>query len=106
VKKNKWAPMKSAECGYIIDSMTHIVNVPGFSAYVYASVQTGGWQPGPASDPYTNGGLAFYVDASRHLKAGQKANDRVKGMNLLFCDGHVTPVSVREAWSAFTMKQP
>jgi prepilin-type processing-associated H-X9-DG protein len=30
----------------------------------------------------------------------------VKGMNMLFCDGHVSPVSVREAWSAITLKQP
>jgi prepilin-type N-terminal cleavage/methylation domain-containing protein/prepilin-type processing-associated H-X9-DG protein len=95
---------RGATRGLIVDSMTHIVNVPGFNLYDYSSVLTGGWQPGPTTDPYTNGGLAFYVDASRHLKPGTKAKDRDRGMNMLFCDGHVVPVSVREAWTAITGK--
>jgi prepilin-type processing-associated H-X9-DG protein len=103
VKAIRWQK-RGATRGMIIDSMTHVVNVPGFSAYDYSSVLTGGWQPGPASDPYTNGTLAFYVDASRHLKPGTKGTDRVRGMNMLFCDGHVVPVSVREAWTAITGK--
>jgi prepilin-type N-terminal cleavage/methylation domain-containing protein/prepilin-type processing-associated H-X9-DG protein len=103
VPQSKWGK-RGAERGVLADSMTHIINVPGYATYDYSAVQAGGWQPGPASDPYTNGGKAFYVDASRHLKPGQKANDRVRGMNMLFCDGHVSPVSVREAWSAITLK--
>ena len=103
VKSNRWSK-RGASRGLIVDSMTHIVAVPGFNLYLYTSVTTGGWQPGPASDPYTNGGLAFYVDASRHLKPGKKAKDSDRGMNMLFCDGHVLPVSVREAWTAITGK--
>ena len=106
VKKAKWAPTASAECGYIIDSMVHVVNVPGFAAYNYSSVRTGGWQPGPPNSPYTNAGAAFYVDAGRHLKFGKTSDDRKRGMNMLFLDGHVSPVSVQEAWSAITGKQP
>jgi prepilin-type processing-associated H-X9-DG protein len=106
VRKSKWAPKASAECGYIIDSMVHIVNVPGYSAYSYHAVRTGGWQPGPAASPYTNGGLAFYVDGGRHLKGGRTTDDRKRGMNMLFLDGHVQPVSVQEAWTAITGKQP
>ena len=91
--------------------MTHIVNVPGFAAYTYASVLTGGWQPGPnpgnETSLYTNGGAAFYVDASRHQKPNPKVrtDDKVRGMNMLFCDGHVSPVGVREAWEAITLKK-
>jgi prepilin-type N-terminal cleavage/methylation domain-containing protein/prepilin-type processing-associated H-X9-DG protein len=96
---------RGSERGLIVDSMTHIVNVPGYDKYDYSAVQSGGWQPA-ASDIYTNGGLAFYVDASRHLKPGTKVNDRMQGMNMLFCDNHVTSVSVREAWAAITMKRP
>jgi prepilin-type processing-associated H-X9-DG protein/prepilin-type N-terminal cleavage/methylation domain-containing protein len=114
----QWADRRSAEVGFVIDSMTHIVNVPGFSSYTYASVRSGGWQPGgpitPSMTPAqmdsklnTNGGLAFYVDAARHLKPSstrdQQENQR--GMNMLFLDGHVSPVNVKEAWSAITGKE-
>jgi prepilin-type N-terminal cleavage/methylation domain-containing protein/prepilin-type processing-associated H-X9-DG protein len=106
VRKAKWAPKASAECGFITDSMVHVINVPGFAAYNYASVRTGGWQPGPISSPYTNAGLAFYVDAGRHVKGGKARDDRQQGMNMLFLDGHVSPVSVQQAWQAITGKDP
>ena len=45
---------------------------------------------------------AFYVDGRRHMKPSatklQTYNDR--GLNMLFCDGHAAPVSVKEAWNA------
>jgi prepilin-type N-terminal cleavage/methylation domain-containing protein/prepilin-type processing-associated H-X9-DG protein len=104
LKPNKFSRHPS-EKGLIIDSMTHIVNIPGYAAYSYDSVRSGGWQPGPAASPYTNGGLAFYVDASRHAKPGRQKSDRVKGMNLLYLDGHAGPVSVRDAWEAMTGKR-
>jgi prepilin-type N-terminal cleavage/methylation domain-containing protein/prepilin-type processing-associated H-X9-DG protein len=109
LKQNRWSGREmarnSSEVGIIIDSMTHIVNVPGYSSYPYSMVQSGGWQPGPAASPYTNGGAAFYVDASRHVRRGIPVTDKVKGMNMLFIDGHVAPVSVRDAWAAITGKQ-
>jgi prepilin-type N-terminal cleavage/methylation domain-containing protein/prepilin-type processing-associated H-X9-DG protein len=108
--KSQWADKKSAEVGYIIDSMTHIVNIPGFSTYSYASVRTGGWQPGPGftdSLLNTNAGLAFYVDAARHLKPSstKQQQENQRGMNMLFLDGHVQPVNVKEAWQAITGKE-
>jgi prepilin-type N-terminal cleavage/methylation domain-containing protein/prepilin-type processing-associated H-X9-DG protein len=107
----QWADKKSAEVGYVIDSMTHIVNVPGFSSYTYSFVQAGGWQPGPGSSDSllnTNAGKAFYVDASRHLKPGstRQQQENQRGMNMLFLDGHVSPVNVKEAWTAITGKDP
>jgi prepilin-type N-terminal cleavage/methylation domain-containing protein/prepilin-type processing-associated H-X9-DG protein len=114
LKASQWG-IRGAERGLIIDSMTHIVNVPGYSSYNYSAVTAGGWQPGPlvSGSPatqekyfYTNNGLAFYVDAARHAKSGQKVTDRTKSMNMLFCDGHVDPVSVRDAWRAITFKDP
>lgn len=108
-KKSKYAQGKSAECGYVIDSMTHIVGMPGYgNNYPYSDVVAGGWQPGPfgsASSLYTNGGLAFYVDASRHAKPNARKSDKDKTMNMLFLDGHVTSVSVRDAWEAITGKR-
>lgn len=107
-KEVKWAHRASAEIGYIIDSMTHIVGIPGAFSYPYSAVQTGGWQPGPVgstSSVYTNGGLAFYVDATRHLKQNTRRSDIDRGMNMLFIDGHVAPVSVREAWESMTGKR-
>jgi prepilin-type N-terminal cleavage/methylation domain-containing protein/prepilin-type processing-associated H-X9-DG protein len=98
----KWAQNKSAECGYIIDSITHIVNVPGFGTnYQWTDITQ--WQPydGLTGVP---GATAFYVDAKRHTRPGQVKNPNIKGMNMLFVDGHVEPVSVKTAWEAITGK--
>lgn len=104
--ERQFARKNSSESGLLADSMTHIINVPGYGVnYAYSAVISGGWQPGPSVSPYTNGGLAFYVDGGRHLKGGKAKDDRVRGMNMLFCDGHVAPVSVREAWEAITLKR-
>ena len=105
VKEGRWKK-RGAERGILVDSMTHIVNVPGYGVkYDYSAVVTGGWQPAKSGNILTGTptGTAFYVDAGRHLKPGQKLDDKIQGMNMLFCDGHVSPVSVREAWSAITM---
>jgi prepilin-type N-terminal cleavage/methylation domain-containing protein/prepilin-type processing-associated H-X9-DG protein len=106
VKEGRWKK-RGAERGILVDSMTHIVNVPGYgSKYQYTDIITGGWQPAKTGNILTGTptGTAFYVDAGRHLKPGQKLDDKVQGMNMLFCDGHVSQVSVREAWTAITMK--
>jgi len=99
---SKWSQNKSAECGYIIDSITHIVNVPGYGTnYQWTDITQ--WQPydGLTGTP---GGAAFYVDAKRHTKPGQMKKADIKGMNMLFVDGHVEPVSVKTAWEAITGK--
>jgi len=112
VRQNRWGG-KPADYGLVTDSMTHFVNIPGFSSYPYSIILTNGWQPGPPtteSTLYTRGGTAFYVDASRHAKPGMvkhnERKDNLRSMNMLFGDGHVATVTVKEAWSAFTGKQP
>lgn len=109
LKKTKWADRRSADVGYITDSMTHIVQVPGGGAspetYPWSSVVSGGWQPGPATSIYTNAGLAFYVDGLRHAKPGDTRRlAKAKNMNMLFMDGSARNVSVADAWTAITGK--
>jgi prepilin-type N-terminal cleavage/methylation domain-containing protein/prepilin-type processing-associated H-X9-DG protein len=101
VKKNKWSK-RPAEMGYLIDSQTHIVNIPGFGTnYQWTDITQ--WQPhnGLTGSP---GGTAFYVDATRHLASNTPKNPNKRGMNMLFLDGHVQSVSVREAWEGLTLK--
>jgi prepilin-type N-terminal cleavage/methylation domain-containing protein/prepilin-type processing-associated H-X9-DG protein len=44
----------------------------------------------------------FKIDGARHGKAGLSKQQSYNGKytNVLFCDGHAEPVSVREAWNA------
>jgi prepilin-type N-terminal cleavage/methylation domain-containing protein/prepilin-type processing-associated H-X9-DG protein len=92
VKGAKWR-VRGAERGLVADSVTHVISTP--PAF---SVSATAWQPFNGAAP--SGG--FYVDGSRHAKPGtskhQTAHNRY--MNMLFCDGHASPVSVKEAWNA------
>jgi prepilin-type N-terminal cleavage/methylation domain-containing protein/prepilin-type processing-associated H-X9-DG protein len=107
IKQTQWG-QRGAERGVIMDSMTHIVNVPGYATYTYGQMLAGGWQPGPPgseSSVYLNNGAAFYVEPGRHAKKGTTVTDSTRGMNMLFADGHAAPVSVREAWESITGKR-
>jgi prepilin-type N-terminal cleavage/methylation domain-containing protein/prepilin-type processing-associated H-X9-DG protein len=89
IKQTAWT--KSAERGLIADAVAHVISTPAtFSS-------AGKWQP---FDNVAWG--AFYVDGARHAKRGiTKAQTYSSaGMNMLFCDGHAAPVSVKEAWNA------
>jgi prepilin-type processing-associated H-X9-DG protein len=108
MKKSRFSK-RPAETGYIIDSMTHIVNVPGYSGTVglnngYQWSNITQWQPhnGLTGTP---GGTAFYVDALRHLPVNSPKNPNKRGMNMLYLDGHVASVSVKEAWESITLKK-
>jgi len=113
VKDVRWAQRDGgATVGLVIDSITHIVNMPGFSSYLYqgnvikvANPIKYNVQPwsGLTGNP---AGTGFYVDAARHLRQGATPSDTAKGMNMLFVDGHVSPVSVRDAWQAITGREP
>jgi prepilin-type N-terminal cleavage/methylation domain-containing protein/prepilin-type processing-associated H-X9-DG protein len=110
-KKEAYAAKQSSEVGFIIDSMTHIVQVPSLAGgYQWTEVRAGvqkNWQPGPRGFEYTGpSNNYFYVDGVRHVKPGQQKDDRIKSMNMLFVDGHVESVSVRDAWKAITGKTP
>jgi prepilin-type processing-associated H-X9-DG protein len=89
-KQIQWT--KAAERGLIADAIAHVISTPGS-----IDSTSGKWQP---YDPVLFG--AFYVDARRHLKptTEKKQSYNQKGINMLFCDGHAAPVSVREAWNA------
>ncbi|MGB7161180.1 MAG: type II secretion system protein [Tepidisphaeraceae bacterium] len=112
VRKTHWADRRSSEVGYVTDSMTHIINIPGFGTnYTYSlDIAPGGgkWQPSLTGNPYTGGATIIYIEPARHLKRGatrvQQGAER--GMNMLFLDGHVTPVNMKEAWAAMTGKDP
>jgi len=58
---------------------------------------------GLAFDDLTN----FTVDGLRHAKppsnlsvAVRRASTKIRGCNMLFCDGHATTVSIEEAWNS------
>jgi len=111
IKQTQWADKHSSEVGFVIDSMTHIVQVPGSTAVATtpgsftANVMPDKWQPGPPgteSTFYTVGGAGFYVDGKRHLSPRSRKSAEERGMNMLFVDGHVQSVSVKEAWTAIT----
>ena len=102
IKKAKWSK-RPAEMGYLIDSQTHIVNIPGYGTdYQWTDITQ--WQPhnGLTGTP---GATAIYIDATRHLASNSPKNPNKRGMNQLFLDGHVQSVSVREAWENFTLKK-
>jgi len=110
INVREWGDKRSSEVGYIIDSMTHIVQVPGAAGgapdMYSASTLPNKWQPGPpGSEKSVYTGPAadyFYVDGLRHAKPGFKKDPNLRAMNMLFVDGHVSPVSVKEAWQAIT----
>lgn len=88
LKQTRWT--KSAQRALIADSQTHILQVPLWSTIT-------DWQPYAIT-----GTTVMYVDATRHLKPGtsKRASVDLRGINMLFCDGHVSPVSLREAYNA------
>jgi prepilin-type N-terminal cleavage/methylation domain-containing protein/prepilin-type processing-associated H-X9-DG protein len=88
-KQVQWT--KPAERGLIADSVAHILQTPAT-----IDSATGKWQPFDA----VNAG--FNVDAARHAKRGisKVQTYSTQGLNMLFCDGHASSVSVKEAWNA------
>ena len=97
-KQSHWT--KSSERGLIADSITHVITTPPMFG------PTGKMMPfdyGPSEPPSKSVPAGtFYVDATRHLKPGVTKRQawNQKGLNMLFCDGHAEPVSVKEAWNA------
>jgi len=112
IKKSHWADRRSAEVGYITDSMVHIINIPGFgNNYRYSlDIAPGGgkWQPSLTGNIYTGAATIIYVEPGRHLKRGAPRSqaESARGMNMLYLDGHVAPVNMKECWAALTLKDP
>lgn len=95
-KQTEW--LQPAERGLIADSITHVLGTPAtfgvnspMMPFDYSANSTGSIPTG-----------TFYVDAIRHLKPNTKKEVAYKtpGVNMLFCDGHATTVSVKDAWNA------
>jgi prepilin-type N-terminal cleavage/methylation domain-containing protein/prepilin-type processing-associated H-X9-DG protein len=96
IKQTAWT--HPAERGLIADAITHIISTPA---------TFGPNSPMMPFDygPYSTGSIptgTFYVDAKRHLKPTASKGEAFNnpGMNMLFCDGHASPVSARDAWNA------
>ena len=96
LRQTQWT--KPAERGLLADSITHVIDVPNtfdrtnpVMPFNYNMFSTSGI---PAN--------TFYVDVSRHLKPGVTKDQAYsqRGINMLFCDGHASPVSPPEAWDA------
>lgn len=94
VKANVWQH-HAAERGLVADSITHII---GLSNQPFSLSKTA-FQPYDAIAYPT---YYIFIDAARHLKPGTSKAEAVKrkGLNMLFCDGHATPVSPAEAQNA------
>jgi prepilin-type processing-associated H-X9-DG protein len=91
LRVNEWT--HQTDRGLIADSVAHIIQTP---ANITSTSQ---WQQ---YDPVAFSATAFYVDGSRHAPPNLSKARSYDGqyMNMLFCDGHVASVSVREAWNA------
>jgi prepilin-type processing-associated H-X9-DG protein len=93
VKQVEWT--KSSDRGLIADAIAHILgtSAPPFNENV------GKWQP---FDPLAAVPGYIYVDGNRHgsPKATKFQTYTKPSLNMLFCDGHASPVSVKEAWNA------
>jgi prepilin-type N-terminal cleavage/methylation domain-containing protein/prepilin-type processing-associated H-X9-DG protein len=88
-KQVQWT--RASERGLIGDSNTHIISTGAT------------WSRGTSLfQPFSTAFGTLYMDASRHLKQGVTVKEARanRGINMLFCDGHVKPVSPTEAWVA------
>jgi prepilin-type N-terminal cleavage/methylation domain-containing protein/prepilin-type processing-associated H-X9-DG protein len=96
-KQTEWT--KASERGLIADSITHIIGVP--ATYGPTSPMMP-FDYGPESTGSIPAGT-LYVDSKRHLKpsATKKEAYGNPGVNLLYCDGHASTVSSRDAWNSF-----
>lgn len=87
-----------AEKGVIVDSMTHIIGVPGVWNYETDRIfpyDFAAWQASPFSEP------TLYVDASRHNPDTPKEEAMTTaGTNTLFADGHVAKVSAVQVFNS------
>jgi prepilin-type N-terminal cleavage/methylation domain-containing protein/prepilin-type processing-associated H-X9-DG protein len=84
---------KAADRGLVADSVTHII---GMNGTVTQLASTNTWYD---MDP-SIAAPDIYVDAGRHGPKKHLDQYNSPCLNMLFCDGHVVTVSVRQAWNA------
>jgi prepilin-type N-terminal cleavage/methylation domain-containing protein/prepilin-type processing-associated H-X9-DG protein len=91
-KLTEWS--KASDRGLIADSVAHVLTTP----LTIKSTDT--WypvRPGEAATP------TFLIDGARHAPPSVQSHVKeytTPYTNMLFCDGHVMAVTVREAWNA------
>ena len=100
-KQSQWT--RPAERALLFDSVHPVWTVSFTTALDYAT----NWpfQPeGPLVFPETPEGATFTIDFNRHGRrpTGNKPND--PSVNVLFCDGHASNVSCREAYRAIRFR--
>jgi prepilin-type N-terminal cleavage/methylation domain-containing protein/prepilin-type processing-associated H-X9-DG protein len=90
-KVTEWR--KPTERGLVIDAVAHVIQMPDTMSPTHE------WQP---FNPVAFSTIAFHVDGARHAPAGVSKEKTYTNpyMNMLFCDGHVSGVSVKEAWNS------
>jgi prepilin-type processing-associated H-X9-DG protein/prepilin-type N-terminal cleavage/methylation domain-containing protein len=99
-RQSQW--VKPSEHGIIADSQWHVVMWPLDHTSPLRTenlTRSHTWNATPGGNaPVPD----FLIDGHRHLKRGVKKEHCYdqKGINMLFCDGHVATLSVREAWNA------
>jgi prepilin-type N-terminal cleavage/methylation domain-containing protein/prepilin-type processing-associated H-X9-DG protein len=95
VRANVWRRRGASQRGLITDSQGIVI----YTLYDFRDAVTR-FQPFFQTDfePNTN----FAVDATRHATKplNRRQALKAKAMNMLFCDLHVEPVTVKEAWNA------
>jgi prepilin-type N-terminal cleavage/methylation domain-containing protein/prepilin-type processing-associated H-X9-DG protein len=93
VKQVEWK--KASDRCLVADAVTHILGTSGppFDSTV------GKWQP---YDPIAAVAGYIYLDGNRHgaPNTTKKQSYNKPCLNMLFCDGHAQPVSVKQAWNA------
>jgi prepilin-type N-terminal cleavage/methylation domain-containing protein/prepilin-type processing-associated H-X9-DG protein len=93
VKQTEWT--KASDRGLVADAVAHILgsSAPPFSSTV------GKWQP---FDPIAAVAGYIYLDGNRHGAPNTTKTQSYNKpcLNMLFCDGHASPVSVKQAWNA------
>ncbi len=104
--QTKWK--KASDRGLVADSLSHIIGTVAPAATEPTQTSTTlRWGPfhnlpGTTPVPGRPSDANFYVDGARHGRTGVTKQETYsnKLMNMLFCDGHASSVSVREAYDS------
>ncbi len=98
MKNTDWG-RRSSERALVADSMWDVVVAYDNPVTVATRIQP--------YDSVTFAADNFSIDARRHLKPQTRKRDalNLRGINMLFADLHVSPVSVREAHAAVVIKR-
>ena len=94
----RWG-QKGADRGLIADAITHIIGVSVPAGPLPYSGTALRFQP---FEPIDFVAGRMYVDSTRHARPGMTKRQvlNTKTLNMLFCDGHAAPVSVKDVFNS------